>query len=148
MEAKAITKYIRISPRKMRLVIDTVRYQPVSNAFAILDHLKKKGAPLAAKTLKSAVANAKVKKMDENRLYVREIKADGGPTLKRHMSRSMGRADVILKRMTHLTVVIGEREMPVSAGKIESTEKKSKETAPAKAAKEKKTKKALAGAAS
>ena len=107
MEAKAITKYIRISPRKMRLVIDTVRYQPVSNAFAILDHLKKKGAPLAAKTLKSAVANAKVKKMDENRLYVREIKADGGPTLKRHMSRSMGRADVILKRMTHLTVVVG-----------------------------------------
>ena len=148
MEAKAITKYIRMSPRKMRLGIDPVRYQPVSNAFAILDHLKKKAAPLAAKTLKSAVANAKVKKMDENRLYVREIKADGGPTLKRHMSRSMGRADVILKRMTHLTVVVGEREMPVSASKIESKEKKSKETAPAKAAKEKKTKKALAGAAS
>ena len=145
MEAKAITKYIRISPRKMRIVIDTVRYKPVSNAFAILEHLKKKAARLAVKTLKSAVANAKMKKMDEERLYVREIKADGGPTLKRHMSRSMGRADVILKRMTHLTVVIGEREMPVSATKIETKDKKSKEVRPAK---EKKTKKTLAGAAS
>ena len=146
MEAKAITKYIRISPRKMRLVINTIRYKPVSNAFAILEHLKKKGAHLAAKTLKSAAANAKVKKMDETRLYVREIKADGGPVLKRYMSRSMGRADVILKRMTHLTVVLGEREMPVSANKIESKEKKSKEVSPAK---EKKTKKkTLAGVAS
>ena len=145
MEAKAITKYIRISPRKMRIVIDTVRYKPVANAFAILEHLKKKAARLAAKTLKSAVGNAKFKKMDEERLYVREIKADGGPTLKRHMSRSMGRADVILKRMTHLTVVIGEREVPIAANKIEPKDKKSKEVRPAK---EKKTKKTLAGAAS
>jgi large subunit ribosomal protein L22 len=143
MEAKAITRYIRIAPRKMRIVIDTVRYQPVSKAFATLDHLKKKAAKLASKTLKSAVANAKVKKMDEARLYVREIKADGGPTLKRHMSRSMGRADVILKRMTHLTVVLGERELPVSAVQAEPKEKKSKEkgTLPAK---EKKAKKTLA----
>jgi len=145
MEAKAITKYIRISPRKMRIVIDTVRYKPVSNAFAILDHLKKKAARLASKTLKSAVANAKVKKMDETRLYVSQIKADGAPTLKRHMSRSMGRADVILKRMTHLTVVVGERELPVSAVQPETKGKKSKEAQPAK---DKKTKKTLAGAAS
>jgi large subunit ribosomal protein L22 len=144
MEAKAVTKYIRISPRKMRLVIDTIRYQPVSRAFAILETLKKKGADLAAKTLKSAFANAKVKKMAEDRLYVREIKADGGPVLKRYMSRSMGRADVILKRMTHLTVVLGEREMPVSASKAEPKEKKTKAIAPQ--AKEKKTKKTLAGA--
>ena len=143
MEAKAITKYIRISPRKMRLVINTVRRKPVANAFAILEHLKKKAARLAFKTLKSAVANAKVKKMDEARLYVREIKADGGPSLKRYMSRSMGRADVILKRMTHLTVVVSEREMPVSAIATEEKGKKSKESA-APAKEKKKTKKALA----
>lgn len=147
MEAKAITRYIRISPRKMRLVIDTVRHKPVSSAFAILSHLKKKAARLAAKTLKSAVANARVKKMDESRLYISQIKADGGPTLKRHMSRSMGRADVILKRMTHLTVVVGERELPVSAVQTEPKTKKSKEkgTQPTK---EKKAKKTLVGAAS
>ena len=151
MEAKAITKYIRMSPRKMRLVIDTVRYKPVANAIAILDHLKKKGAEFASKTLKSAVANAKVKKMDEERLFVSKIWADGGPTLKRHMSRSMGRADMILKRSTHLTVVVGEREVPIASNKEETASikkadhKKGKEgNAPAK--EKKKSKKALAGA--
>lgn len=124
MEAKAITKYLRISPRKLRLVVDTVRYKLVGDAFAILQHLKKKGSEMVAKTLKSAAANAKVKKMDENRLYVQEIKADGGPSLKRYMPRSMGRADVILKRMSHLTVVLGEREFPVAPKKTEIKETK------------------------
>ncbi|MBI4358432.1 MAG: 50S ribosomal protein L22 [Candidatus Omnitrophica bacterium] len=119
MEAKAITRYLRISPRKLRLVIDTVRSKPVSTALSILEHLNKKGARMVTKTLKSAQANAKVKKMDEARLYVQQIKADGGPVMKRYMSRSMGRADVILKRMAHLTIVLGERERPVSAVKAE-----------------------------
>ena len=126
MEAKAITRYIRVSPRKLRLVIDAIRMKPVSDAFSILENLKKKGAELAVKTLKSAQANAKVKKMDESRLYVREIKADGGPSLKRYMPRSMGRADVILKRMSHLTVVLGEREMPISKVNVEQKEDKGK----------------------
>ena len=94
----------------MRLVIDAIRRKPVGEAFVILAQLKKKGARLAAKTLKSAQANAQVKKMDDGRLYVREVRADGGPSLKRYMSRAMGRADVILKRTTHLTVILGERE--------------------------------------
>ena len=137
MEATAITRYLRISPRKMRLVIDTIRRKPVPEAFSILAHLKKRASNLVAKTLKSAQANAKGKKMDEDRLYVREIRADGGPMLKRYMSRSMGRADVILKRTTHLTVVLGERDMvrisPSSAkgeketqAKLLSTEKRKK----------------------
>lgn len=126
MEARAITKYLRISPRKLRLVIDTVRSKPVSNALAILANLKHKGARLVEKTLKSAQANAQVKKMDENRLYIRQIKADNGPTMKRYMPRSMGRADVILKRMAHLTVVLGEREMPAPAAKAEAKEGKAK----------------------
>ena len=110
MEAKAITRYLKIAPRKIRLVIDTARGKPVWQAYAILHNLKKKGSRLVEKTLKSAEANAKVKKMDENRLYISGIRADGGPSLKRFMSRSMGRADVILKRTSHLTVILGESE--------------------------------------
>ena len=148
MEATAITRYLRISPRKLRLVIDTIRYKPVPNAFAILHNLKKKGSEMVAKTLKSAEANAKVKKMDENRLYVQEIKADGGPSLKRYMPRSMGRADVILKRMSHLTVVLGEKEIPVSSKKIESKETKEPKAKGIKfPAKEKKQKEAAKAAA-
>jgi len=103
---------------------------------------------MVAKTLKSAEANAKVKKMDENRLYVQEIKADGGPSLKRYMPRSMGRADVILKRMSHLTVVLGEKEIPVSSKKIESKETKEPKAKGIKfPAKEKKQKQAAKAAA-
>ena len=149
MEAKAITKYLRISPRKLRLVVDTVRYKPVADAFAILQNLKKKGSEMVAKTLKSAAANAKVKKMDENQLYVREIKADGGPSLKRYMPRSMGRADVILKRMSHLTVVLGEREVPVAPKKTELKEMKEPKTKGIKfSGKEKKQKQAAQAARS
>ncbi len=149
MEAKAITKYLRISPRKLRLVVDAVRYKPVADAFAILQNLKKKGSEMVAKTLKSAAANAKVKKMDENQLYVREIKADGGPSLKRYMPRSMGRADVILKRMSHLTVVLGEREVPVAPKKTELKETKEPKTKGIKfSGKEKKQKQAAQAARS
>jgi len=111
MEAKAVTRYIRIAPRKMRLVIDQIRWKPVAAAHEALEGLNKKAAQLVAKTLRSAEANAKVKRMDENRLYVHKVHADGGPVLKRYMSRSMGRADVILKRTTHLSIVLGEREL-------------------------------------
>ncbi len=110
MEAKAITRYIRISPRKMRLVLDQVRFKSLPEAYQILSVLKKKAAHLITKTLKSAEANARVKKMDETRLYIRDIRADGGPSLKRYMSRSMGRADVILKRFSHLSIELAEHE--------------------------------------
>lgn len=110
MKARAVIRYLRIAPRKIRLVIDTIRGRPVQQAFYRLSSLNKKGARIAEEALKSAVANAKQLKMSEGALYVSEIKADGGPVLKRFMSRSMGRADRILKRTTHLTVVLGEDE--------------------------------------
>lgn len=113
MQARAVIKYLRIGPRKVRLVIDAIRRRPVKEAFYRLAVLNKKAARLAEEALKSAVANAKVLKMDENQLYVSEIKADGGPTFKRFMSRSMGRADRILKRTTHLTVVVKEAEKKI-----------------------------------
>ena len=135
MEARAVTKYIRIAPRKMRLVINQVRFKPVKRALDTLARLNKKAARLVEKTLKTAEANAKDLKMDESRLFVRDIRADGGPSLKRYMSRSMGRADVILKRSTHLRVVLGEREVRVQ------TPESTKETKPSKAESPKSVKK-------
>ncbi len=106
--AQAVTKYIRIAPRKMRLVLAIIVRKPVSEAFSILANTKKKAARLVTKTLKSAVANAVQKKLDEDRLFIRLAFADGGPSLKRFLPRAMGRADNILKRTTHLTLVVEE----------------------------------------
>ena len=105
---RALTKHLRIAPRKMRLVIDTIRRQPALEAVGILTLMKKKGAALAVKTLKSAIANAKNLGLAENRLYVSDVRADGGAVFKRFLTRSMGRADKLLKRTTHLTVEVRE----------------------------------------
>lgn len=107
-KAFARVKFLKISPRKARLVIDTVRHKPVAKAFPILMTLKKKAARMTEKLLKTAVANAKVLGMNEEKLYVSEIRADGGPVMKRFMSRSMGRADRIIKRTTHLFIILKE----------------------------------------
>lgn len=107
-KVKAITKHLRIAPRKMRIVIDTIRREMAMEAVGILTLLKKKGAKLAVKTLNSAIANAKNLGLNENRLYVSDVRADGGPVFKRFLTRSMGRADKLLKRTTHLTVEVRE----------------------------------------
>ncbi len=105
---RALTKHLRIAPRKLRLVIDTIRRQPAHEAVGILMLLKKKGAKLAVKTLKSAIANAKNLGLNENRLIVSNVRVDGGAVFKRFLTRSMGRADKILKRTSHLTVEVRE----------------------------------------
>lgn len=130
-EARAVVRYLRISPRKVRLVINTIRHKPVTFAFLTLTVLRKKAARLVEKGLKSAVANAKGKGLVETRLVVSQIKADGGPTMKRFMSRSMGRADQILKRSTHLTIVLREGEHSF-APPSSSAEGGAKETAKVK----------------
>jgi len=107
-EAKAVSTYLRISPRKMRVVIDTIRHKPVGRAEVILMSLNRKAARFVTKVLKSAKANAKVLGMDENKLYVSEIRADGGPMFKRFQARAQGRADRILKRTTHLSMTLKE----------------------------------------
>jgi large subunit ribosomal protein L22 len=107
-KVRAVTKHLRIAPRKMRVVIDTIRRKPAFEAVGILMLLKKKGAKMAVKTLKSAIANAKNLGLNENRLYVSDARADGGPVFKRFLTRSMGRADKILKRTTHLTLEVRE----------------------------------------
>lgn len=115
--ACARARYLRISPQKIRLVLNGVRFKPVHEAQAILSMTTRKGARLAEKLLKSAIANAKVLELDEDRLYISDFRADGGPTFKRFRPRSMGRADRILKRTTHLSIQIKESDRQLRKSK-------------------------------
>jgi large subunit ribosomal protein L22 len=109
METKAVAKYIRISPQKARLVADVVRGMDVDSAINTLKFMPKKGARLLRKVIESAVANAiQTEKIDADTLYVKTIFIDGGPMLKRFRPRAMGRATRILKRTSHITVVVDE----------------------------------------
>ena len=110
MEAKAVAKYVRIAPRKVRIVIDLIRGKDVSEAFAILKFTPKIGAVAIEKVLKSAVANAEHNfNMNTDKLYISSAFVDQGPTLKRIHPRSRGQAFKILKRTSHITVVVAEK---------------------------------------
>ena len=107
MESRATAKYLRISPQKVRLVVDLIRGKKVSDAQTILLYTRKYAASLVRKVLNSAIANAKQNvSMDENILFVKEIYVDQGPSLKRWRARAQGRAASIKKRMSHITVVL------------------------------------------
>lgn len=111
MQAKAIAKYIRIAPRKVRQVVDLIRGKKVNDAFAILQFTPKGSTEPVSKVLKSAVANAEHNlELNSDDLFVTEVFVDQGPTLKRIKPRAMGRADVIRKRTSHITVVVGEKK--------------------------------------
>ena len=99
MEAKALARYIRISPQKARLIADLVRGQRVETAINTLRFMPKKGARILRQVIESAVANASQNEaIDVDTLYVKKIYIDGGPMLKRITPRAMGRATRILKR--------------------------------------------------
>jgi large subunit ribosomal protein L22 len=109
MEAKAVAKYIRMSPQKVRLVVDLVRGKKVEEARQILLFTRKYAADPVSKVLNSAFANAKQNpNIDENILFVKEVFVDQGPSLKRWRARAQGRAASIKKRMSHITVVLDE----------------------------------------
>lgn len=109
MQAFAKAKYVRIAPRKARLVIDLIRGKRVDQAFGILQFTPRAASKVVTNLLKSAVANASQKEgMDVNTLMVKSICVDGGPSLKRFMPRAMGRASQIKKRTSHITVVLEE----------------------------------------
>ena len=111
MEAKAYLKYIRISPRKMTILLDLIRKQPVDKAKAILKNTPKAGCEHLIKLLDSAVANAENNfNMDVSKLYVAECFACQGPTLKRIRPRAQGRAFSIHKKTSHVTLVLKEKE--------------------------------------
>ena len=109
MEVKAVTRYVRIAPRKVRIVTELVKGKSAEEALTILKFLPKKAARLVSKTLQSAVANAEQNpNVDVDTLYIKRIYVDGGPSMKRWRARAMGRATRILKRSSHITVVLDE----------------------------------------
>ncbi len=105
-----IAKYIRISPRKVRIVADLIKGKSVDDAYAILTYTPKAASPVLAKVLKSAEANAVNNNgLNREKLYVETAIANPGPVLKRYMPRGRGSASSIKKRTSHITVVLKER---------------------------------------
>jgi len=111
LEIRAVEKYILTSPRKVRRVVDLVRERPVDEALALLRFLPQAAAKPVMKAIKSAAANAEdVHGLSASDLYISRISADVGPTLKRYRAGARGRAKPILKRSSHITVVLSELE--------------------------------------
>jgi large subunit ribosomal protein L22 len=110
MEALSRMRFARISPQKLRLICELVAGKPVEQALSILQFTPKKGAKMVSKTLLAAIANARdQQQVDEDRLFVKRVTADTGPTWKRSMQRAHMHSTPILKRTSHLTVVVDER---------------------------------------
>ena len=141
---KAVSKYNRISPQRVRPVINTVRFKPVFKALDILQTINQKAARLTTKVLNSAIANAKDRGLEQDRLYISDIRADGGPTLKRFQPRSMGRADRILKRTSHISIELteGKTQWKVPATNLEPQLEEDAATGKKKKATKSKTKSA------
>ncbi len=111
MEARAVVRHIRMSPRKARQVVDLIRNKEVGEALTILQFTPRGASPVVAKLLKSAIANAENNfDMDVDSLYVAECFVDQGPTMKRIRPRARGMADRIRKRTSHITVILREKE--------------------------------------
>ena len=111
MDSKAVARFVRIAPRKARLVIDLIRGKKVSDAETILKYTPKFAAEVVGKVLNSVVSNAEHNfKMNRDRLVVTAAYVDQGPTMKRYMPRAQGRASLIHKRTSHITIVVAEKE--------------------------------------
>ena len=109
--ARAVLRGFRESPRKVRVVAEMIRGRPVAEALSILRLQRRKAAAMLSKVLTSAIANASENdKADADQLVVTKVAIDGGPTQKRWMARSMGRANRIIKRTSHVTVVVDVAE--------------------------------------
>jgi large subunit ribosomal protein L22 len=110
MEIKARARFIRISPFKVRLVAREISGKMADEALAVLRFLPQRGARVLRKVLEAAVANAEQRsQVDVDALFIKGIQVDGGPVLKRFMPRAMGRVNRILKRSSHITVVLDEK---------------------------------------
>jgi len=109
METRAITKFIRVSPRKVRLVVDQIRGKGVEEALSILKFIPKRSAGIVAKTVRTAVANAEnTQSVDVDRLFIKQAKVDEAGMWKRFTSRAQGRATRVRKRLSHVTIVVDE----------------------------------------
>ena len=129
MEAKAVAKYVRMSSSKLKPVVDLVRGKDLNEALTILKFTPGKGAELVEKVVQSAAANAENNhEMNPDALYVAEISANQGPTMKRWRPGAQGRAGMILKRTSHISVVLKEREAAAkSAPKAEEPKEENSE---------------------
>ncbi len=111
MEAKAHARYVRLAPRKVRAVVDLIRSKNLDEVLGILRYTPRRAAEVVAKVVKSAAANAENNlEMKRGSLYVDQVYVDDGPTLKRVQPRARGRRFMILKRTSHITVVVKERK--------------------------------------
>ncbi len=111
MQVQAVSKHLPISPQKLRLVIDQVRGMYADEASVVLQHMPQKGAALARKTLESAIANAEENfELNRQDLVIAKIVADEGPRLKRYKAGARGRYKPRIKRSSHLTIILEERE--------------------------------------
>ena len=121
MEAKAVAKYVRMSSSKLKPVTDLVRGKDLNEALTILKFTPGKGSELVEKVVQSAAANAENNHdMNPDELYVAEINANQGPTMKRWRPGAQGRAGMILKRTSNIYVTLKEKEAPVKAAKNEA----------------------------
>ena len=110
METRAMTRFLRVSPRKVRLVVDQIRGKEVEAALNILKFTPKRSATIVTKVLRTAIANAETtQSVDVDRLYVKRVTVDEGGMWKRFMPRAQGKATRIRKRLSHITIVIDER---------------------------------------
>ncbi|MFO8047610.1 MAG: 50S ribosomal protein L22 [Desulfosudaceae bacterium] len=107
-EVKAVAKYLRISPQKVRRVVHCVKGARVEDGLNRLKFMPQKGASLIEKTIRSAVASAEEKDLDIDTMVISNILVDQGPSLKRFRPRARGRASRILKRTSHITVILAE----------------------------------------
>jgi large subunit ribosomal protein L22 len=111
MQAKAMAKWVRVSPDRARLVAREIQGKSVDEALMLVQYAKAKGARAIRKVLESAVANAEHNyEMDVDRLIIREARIDHGPVLKRMKPRSRGRADILRRPTSHITIVVEERQ--------------------------------------
>jgi large subunit ribosomal protein L22 len=140
MEARAVSKFVVISPRKAKLTADLIKGKPVNEAIAMLEYTPRRAGEIMVKTLQSAIANAIDKegsgKLDVDDLYVKNAVIDPGPVMPRWRPRAYGRASRIRKRMSHIKVVVST-EMPEE---LKGT-RRGRKVEPAKKKKKKKTKK-------
>ncbi len=112
-EAKAVLRFVRMAPRKVRMVVDLIRGRDVPDALSILKYVPRSAAKVVDQLLRSSVANAGQKELGgPESLRIVRAYVDGGPTLKRFRARSMGKANSIKKRTSHITIVVAPSETP------------------------------------
>ena len=142
MQAKSFAKSIRISPRKMGVVAALVRGRKVSDALVILDHTPRRAAPLLAKAISSAAANARQKHNSQPEdLTIETLDIGAGPSMKRYFSAAHGRARPYKKRTSHVRIIVNSPEKPATSNKQEAPSKKGKEPTVAKKEAKKEAKK-------